>query len=562
MLKLFAKLFAGMRVDQPDMEFIARDSQLAVLRQVADAMVKDGPSGRVVEGFVCSLVGATLTVTGGRGLFTLRGIGELLEGVLVDDPNAQTVDTTGMTGIRGVWVTARLASQAERRRVFLDVLASPIAEYLRAKPTREALTWSVRVSATTPGAEWSKIGEIDFSLGPDLSDERSMLFDVDPYRTPAGVLQDVDWGLLAERQSYGLDLFTVIRALQRQVQDIIGEVAFAGPFWKSPPVRSILDLNASKLETDGALDIDGILQPDGDNTRDLGTSVRRFKEFFARTGRLGAVILGELLLGSNANAEIARIEVDYSTAGGRNRTLIFKSKRDAAVGASPVRWYRAQSSPAQTDAIEEAFNCVWNNTAGEWTADDPGVAIHAELVVRSRSEQVWYRRNDTSAAWNDGGWTRMASVDFVNGSMFSNAAGGIHQAERFSATLAAPDSTDFDLAAVYKDTTIKAMLHARVIGAGTGIAALEVYKKVNIDLDACSVDVAVDTVSIVFWNPITNPSPMPVDVTPISVNANGYEMKINGMTDAGLDLEVTLGGTGTGIVLTNHRFMLLVFGDP
>lgn len=562
MLKLFAQLFPGMRVDAPDASFIARDSQLAILRQVMTGAVAEGTIGKIIKGFACSINGSTLTVTGGRALLSLRLSGEAMAGVLVEDEDSQSVSISGLSGTKGVYITARLRSREGKRRVFWDALAAPATEFLRSVPTRESLTWSVRVATNSPGTEWTKISDLNMT-GPALTPTREYLFDGNE-----GVTGITNWGAGGDRTaSTGLTLYFFARAVMRQLQDIIGQSPLN---WKSVPPRSITALNNEKLERNGSIDITGVQQPSGDNTINLGATGRRFATFFARLGELGTLSLGEALLGTYANALLARLNIRYRD--GDKRTRILHLEKDASPAGYEINVYAVRGGGYgaglyAANYVEVAINCSID-TSDEWSYSSNGLdaTVYAftpwGMGVVRRAPFLTTPWVDDGTAWTVHGQMASGPVPFLYTAGDVAAAGevgatGLVTGARFVPTGAAPTDGTFNPVARYTDNNVRFIACVKVLGAGTGGAAFELVRELNFNLGASVAAAGVNNITLELNVACTGIQFMAFDASPdADFAASQLEIKVVSKTTSQVVLKAFLGGN-LGTVMDNRTILVV-----
>lgn len=108
--------------------------------------------------------------------------------------------------------------------------------------------------------------------------------------------------------------------------------------------------------------------------------------------------LGGNLTGSEANAEIPRIDVVRGLAGSTEKTLVMQ------FGASAGKWriYASDSSDAD-EAFELTYNARWNSSDSKWYRDDNG-RNSANYIFEDTRLKIRYRASGSTDTWFNSSW--------------------------------------------------------------------------------------------------------------------------------------------------------------
>jgi hypothetical protein len=126
--------------------------------------------------------------------------------------------------------------------------------------------------------------------------------------------------------------------------------------------------------------------------------------------------LGSDLLSTSAETDTTRIEIPIGASGVTTRTLIWETK-GTAHGNIKHRMYLTSSVPGENESIEFTVNCFFNESTGEWDADQKGTGTlnSAQKIMLTRRGLKFFNKSDTSAVWFQSGWdgdgTNGVSID-------------------------------------------------------------------------------------------------------------------------------------------------------
>ncbi len=306
--KTYLRTERGMRIDQPDFDHAARVSQRDGLNAIVDGFLVGQdpdqavtqPRAYIIRGFdVTGLATTVVTITkgvNGTAILGFREGGATQQGCVLTQGQASKAidivsfpDATYQVFIRFVFRDSNFTN-----RLFWNATAPTPVEFPRNIPTRVAEDWDVVIEQVSPGAEWIRIAEVDKAGGTitDVDDVRDLFFEGNAFNGFEPV--DAEWGSASDRLDtrgangvFGFRRF--VRSVYRQIQDIIGDSgnrwwvdAKAGSASSGVGPRSLTALNAEKLGlvAGAAFKLAGILTPDGDGTRDLGSAIARFQDVF------------------------------------------------------------------------------------------------------------------------------------------------------------------------------------------------------------------------------------------------------------------------------------------
>ena len=187
-----------------------------------------------------------------------------------------------------------------------------------------------------------------------------------------------DVNLFIERTSANQDLDHELRGSG----SIVGALTFEQPGESYASVGAALSFKNTDPSS-GALELS---RKDG--------SVSLLPPNFALKGQLDR--LGEDLIGSTANAELARIVAPASVFAGVEYTLMWESVPSGEKG------HRLYVSP--TGTVARTVNAKWDNTLNQWSKDVNGIEASLELQTNALSTSR-YQISGTNV-WADGAWVK------------------------------------------------------------------------------------------------------------------------------------------------------------
>jgi len=226
---------ANERVDLVDFDFLANECLQDIVNEPVSKFLTD-PSGQrawILDGFgIDCPTGKQLRVTKGRAMLSTRQAGQIKYGYLTTlGDSTKTVDlATYSPGTYNVYIRFEYVDGDSSSRVFWNP-AGGGGEFASTIPTRIKANWSIRVEATSPGAEWLKIAEVDqATLAPSttgITDQRPLYFEGDVHNSyQSGWSSDGGGGANdrnADRQQYGVkDLQAFTAAMRQSLEDIKG----------------------------------------------------------------------------------------------------------------------------------------------------------------------------------------------------------------------------------------------------------------------------------------------------------------------------------------------------
>ena len=465
----YVRVEPGERFDAPEMKRVASTTPVEGetetnkrLLQGTDATL----AGYVIDGFaITNTSGKIVTVAAGTALMSLRFEGRTYSGFVGTGPAARSIDVAGYTNgaaAHGVYVRATLRPDESNNRYFWDAAVTPALEVGRGIPTRYTEDWDIHIEEASPGSEWMKIGEIVpdtlDAAGAGVTDMRQFFFEGDPAQ--AYEVVDAEWGGGNDRNNdralYGVKGFRrAMRAVFRKIGEMQGQPGGNPARWwlalSTNSIRSLYQLANEKLDRAGGATstVTGIIRPDASVTRDLGTTAVRFLSFFTRYLVARNIVLGDLELGSAADALLPRIYAAFSNTVGRNRMQLLLMEKDAAPAGSEIRVYAVRAGYAAgisgggTYYLEIAVNCQ-ASAIDEWSFGD---AAQDAVVYCFTARGFGIVRRAAAAAtpWADDatGWTLRGMFDtgtnpalYTAGQMSADLGTTIPAAQNYAFTTA------------------------------------------------------------------------------------------------------------------------------
>ena len=450
--KKYLKTEHGERIDQPDFQHQAERSQHNGLTQLTDGIIvgrdrtralgeANQPRHYVLKGFSAEYNAGLITVQGGTAIMGYEYNHAVQYGAFTSKESSRIVDTSVVTDATltyGVWVRFVLAEGDDENRAFWNSAGGTPAEEVRTVPTRLIEDWQVQLSVNAPSTApeaWMKIWDYDVTApGSEMTDKRVFFFEGTTGSSPDWRPVDGEWGdntydRSTDRPENGIfGMRRFVRAMQRQIQDIIGPSGAPTPFnWYDhtglirnddqngnaviPEVGANLYwLKSESLSAWGGRDglpavinqilsdrMRGHLWSDTADNYDIGEQAVPWKDIFAR-----AVELGGARLASAADALIPRIVGNMFD--GTERMLLLES----TPGSDTEKTIRMYLGP-DSMGIEITHNAEWDSSTSLWGRDVTTTAASSAVrfspsgglkyLTRSIAEpaNTW---SDTSSATN------------------------------------------------------------------------------------------------------------------------------------------------------------------
>ena len=298
--KKYVRTEGGERVNQPDFEHAAEESQLAGVSQLGDVFIVGADAGQnayVLSGLevTCPALN-TISVGSGSAILSWKDQGEVEHGVILELPAAKEVILSGSIGgatTFGVFVRFNLHDEQIENRNFWNALAATPVEITRNISTRrvDALEITFKADPETPGTEWMKIaeiipGDLNPTTSDGITDKRAFYFEGTLANSYAAA---ADWGAGTDRNvdraTYGLKgLRRFVRAMQNQLEGIVSP----GQGWYQNPAT--LPITPETGATAG-LNL-------------LDTKQEAFSRLGDAAVRLGKRMAGNLLPNANATYDL------------------------------------------------------------------------------------------------------------------------------------------------------------------------------------------------------------------------------------------------------------------
>ncbi len=432
--KKYLRTESGERIDQPDFEHAAEESQLAGLTQLGETFIVGSDAGQknyVLSGFKVTNPSANnLEISIGSGILSWKDQGNVEHGVMIDMTTARTVGlSTTLAGAGattyGVYVSFNLQDAQQENRNFWNALVATPVEVTRQIATRRVDSLEVNIKTSSPGTEWMHIADIvPGSLVPavgsttGITDKRVFYFEGAVANTYSPT---DDWGTSNDRNldraTYGLKgLRQFARAVQAQLKGLTGTRWFS----EITSEQSVNSLETNKLDNRGAGAptvsrgrMYGDLNPFTDNATDLGdnTTPRRWADIHAGSIWLG---LGRL---TAALADDPRIVI--KAAAGSLSTKILTSIIDSITpDGTTIEIIRVPPVSADLQlpgglygTLAIAVNCYYDNTVASpisvWKRYDN--AKHSYLLELGTAAgdgggmRLWFHHEASDNVWHNTG---------------------------------------------------------------------------------------------------------------------------------------------------------------
>lgn len=220
---------ANERIDLNDWSFTTIEANDSAMRWLNDQLVTN-PLGAnrtwILQGFTPSYtgVGQQVQVVRGVAILAYKSGGVTKFGALCAEGDTSRVFdiTSYANGTYGIYLRFEYIEGNFQNRVFWNPSGLG-SEFAKNISTRQQANWSARIELSSPGAEWTKIGEVVRSGGaPVVTDQRNFYFEgkvSDSYVPVWGGGNDRN----ADRKVYGIkDLQTFTDMVRAQITAIFG----------------------------------------------------------------------------------------------------------------------------------------------------------------------------------------------------------------------------------------------------------------------------------------------------------------------------------------------------
>jgi hypothetical protein len=420
----YVRTIPGMRIDQPDFNQAAVESQRQADEQLLDQMFMDPDfqTGLILGGFDYSHASGIVTITRGRAIVSYRDNGQIRRGMLIAEggPVQKQLSVAALAnGTYTIYLRGKYSNVDPANRVVWNADATTPVEVGTLMATRVAEDWDllIALSASVVPAEWIPLYQVVVagSIVTSSTDLRNFFFEGTAANSFA--VTDAEFGDTNDRSTARgangvTNIRKAIRGLQRQVQDIIGSSGAPGLGWyKSVSVGSSL---ANKLARDGSNTVLATIFPDINNDSDLGLSSRAFRAMYSFLQSAQQLSLD--LQNTSATDLLAGIVMSYSgSSGTRTKRLLFQAINAAGPGTLGRIYIgnRGSTPSATTFYIQFIHNAVWDNTTNLWSRVQAGDSYILEFG--SGGVRVGVHVAADPATWSDtfgaGTWT----TTFANG---------------------------------------------------------------------------------------------------------------------------------------------------
>jgi hypothetical protein len=180
----FLNFSASERVDLADLNYVAQDTPLGLVREMAANFALNPKAAQltyVINGFAATNpTGNQIQVTLGSAFLGRRVGLSVFYGFLTATGDAtQAIDVSSFqTGTYGVYVKFDQVPGEYENRTFWQAGDTP-GEYAQNVPTKMLSTWQMTIVAMTPGPEWLQVASLALP-GNTLTDMRPLYFEGRP----------------------------------------------------------------------------------------------------------------------------------------------------------------------------------------------------------------------------------------------------------------------------------------------------------------------------------------------------------------------------------------------
>lgn len=424
----YVRTIPGMRIDQPDFNQAAVESQRQADEQLLDQMFMDPDfqTGLILGGFDYTHASGVVTITRGRAIVSYRDNGQIRRGMLIAEggPVQKQLSVAGLAnGTYTIYLRGKYSNVDPANRVVWNADATTPTEVGTLMATRVAEDWDllIALSASVVPAEWIPLYQVVVSASSVSSSTDLRNFFFEGTAANSFIVTDAEFGDTNDRSTARgangvTNIRKAIRGLQRQVQDIIGSSGAPGIGWyKSVSIGNSL---ANKLARDGSNTVLATIFPDINNDSDLGLSSRAFRAMYSFLQSAQQLSLD--LQNTSATDLLAGIVMSYSgSSGTRTKRLLFQAINAAGPGTLGRIYIgnRGSTPSATTFYIQFIHNAIWDNATNLWSRVQAGDSYILEFG--SGGVRVGVHAAADPATWSDtfgaGTWT----TTFANG-----AAGG------------------------------------------------------------------------------------------------------------------------------------------
>lgn len=388
----YVRTIPGMRIDQPDFNQAAVESQRQADEQLLDQMFMDPDfqTGLILGGFDYAYAGGVITITRGRAILSYRDNGQIRRGMLIAEggPVQKQLSVVSLAnGTYTIYLRGKYSNTDPANRVVWNADAQSPVEVSTLMATRVAEDWDllIALSASVVPAEWIPLHQVVvLNAGVTTqTDLRNFFFEGTAANSFA--VTNTEFGDVNDRSTTRgtngvTNIRKAIRGLQRQVQDIIGQsgTTAALGWWKAVAVADSL---FNKLNRDGTNRVTGQIYPATNNNVDFGHSTQAFRTLFNYYQISQQLALDlDNTAASDLLAGIVMSFVGDDALRTKRQLARFNNLSTGINGLGRIYIGNRGGAPVGTAFyFQLVYNAVWNNTTNLWSRAQAGDAYIFEL---------------------------------------------------------------------------------------------------------------------------------------------------------------------------------------
>lgn len=437
----YVRTIPGMRIDQPDFNQAAVESQRQADEQLLDQMFMDPDfqTGLILGGFDYSHASGIVTITRGRAIVSYRDNGQIRRGMLIAEggPVQKQLSVAALAnGTYTIYLRGKYSNVDPANRVVWNADATTPVEVGTLMATRVAEDWDllIALSASVVPAEWIPLYQVVVagSIVTSSTDLRNFFFEGTAANSFA--VTDAEFGDTNDRSTARgangvTNIRKAIRGLQRQVQDIIGQSSTptALGWWK---LVSAGDSLFNKLNRDGTNRVTGQIYPDADNTIDFGRGTEAFRTLF-NYYQISQQIAFDLqnTAASDLVAGLVMSFVGNDAARTKRQLARFNNLGSGINGFGRIYIGNRGSVPSSgTFYIQIVHNAVWSNSTNLWSRVQAGDSYILELGTAGIN--IGRHSSVDSTTWADtftsGTWTPALALNGISDSISVTGTGNFN----------------------------------------------------------------------------------------------------------------------------------------
>jgi hypothetical protein len=387
----YVRTIPGMRVDQPDFNQAAVESQRQADEQLLDQVLMDPDfnAGLIISGFDYAYASGVITITRGRAIVSYRDNGQIRRGMLIAEggPAFKQLSVASLAdNTYNIYLRGKYSNTDPANRVVWNADATTPVEVGTLMATRVSEDWDLLIadSVSVVPNEWIPLYSVSVFGGAVIVQTDLRRFYFEGRVLDGFTVTDAEFGdandRAATRATTGVtNVRKAIRGLQRQVQDIIGQsgATTALGWWKTVAAADSL---FNKLNRDGTNTITGNIAPDGNGTRLFGSALNAFDALYSQAVEAQQVAFD--LQNTSATDLLAGIVMSYvGNSSTRTKRLLARFNNTAGAVTLGRIYVGNRGGALSTTAfyLQIVFNAEWDNATNLWTRVQAGDAYVLEV---------------------------------------------------------------------------------------------------------------------------------------------------------------------------------------